>query len=88
MALYVRPFTDEERATLTRLAYSRTAATRDVERARIIWLASQGERLLTCRRRPDLGITAGDPAAPRLPLRALHRHRRRRAGDARVLRNR
>ena len=45
MALYVRPFTDEERTTLARIAHSRTAATRDVERARIIWLASQGQRV-------------------------------------------
>jgi hypothetical protein len=34
MALYVRPFTDEERTTLARVAHSQTAATRDVERAR------------------------------------------------------
>ena len=45
MALSVRPFTDEERTTLTRVAHSRTAATRDVERARVIWLASQGQRV-------------------------------------------
>ncbi len=44
MALYVRPLTDEERTMLARVAHSRTAATRDVERARIIWLASQGQR--------------------------------------------
>lgn len=45
MALSVPPFTDEERTTLARVAHSRTAATRDVERARIIWLASQGQRV-------------------------------------------
>jgi transposase len=45
MALYVRPLTDEERTTLARVAYSRTAATREVECARIIWLASQGQRV-------------------------------------------
>jgi transposase len=44
MALSVRPFTDAERATLARVAHSRTAATRGVERARIVWLASQGQR--------------------------------------------
>jgi transposase len=45
MALRIRPFTDEERATLARVAHSRTAAARDVERARIVWLASQGMRV-------------------------------------------
>jgi transposase len=32
---------------LARMAHSRTAATRDVERARIIWLASQSQRIPT-----------------------------------------
>jgi transposase len=45
MALSVRVLTDEERATLARVARSRTTATREVERARIIWLASQGQRV-------------------------------------------
>ena len=45
MALRIRPFTDEERTTLARVAHSRTAAARDVERARIVWLASQGRRV-------------------------------------------
>jgi transposase len=45
MALYVRPLTDEERTMLARVAHSRTATTREVERARIIWLASQGQRV-------------------------------------------
>ena len=45
MALRIRPLTDEERATLARVAHSRTAAARDVERARIVWLASQGVRV-------------------------------------------
>jgi transposase len=45
MALRIRPFTDEERTTLARVAHSRTAAARDVERARIVWLASQGMRV-------------------------------------------
>lgn len=42
MALRARPLTDEEQATLERLAHSRTAAARTVERARIIWHAAQG----------------------------------------------
>jgi transposase len=41
MALRVRALTDEEQATLERLAHSRTAAARAVERARIIWHAAQ-----------------------------------------------
>jgi transposase len=45
MALDVRPFTDEERTTRARVAHSRTAATREVERARISWLASQGRQV-------------------------------------------
>ena len=45
MALYIRAFTNEERTTLARVAHSRTGAARDVERARIIWLASQGQRV-------------------------------------------
>lgn len=45
MALHVRPFTDEEHTTLARMAHSRTAAARGVERARIVWLASQGQRI-------------------------------------------
>jgi len=32
---------------LARVAHSRTASTRDVERARLIWLASQGQRVPT-----------------------------------------
>jgi transposase len=45
MALQVRPFTGEEHTTLARMAHSRTAASRDVERARIVRLASQGQRI-------------------------------------------
>jgi transposase len=47
MALHLRSFTDEERTILARVAHSRTAATRDVERAHIVWLASQGQRVPT-----------------------------------------
>ena len=42
--LRVRELTAEERAAIQRLAHSRTEAARTVERARIIWLASRGER--------------------------------------------
>jgi hypothetical protein len=44
MALPVRSLTAEERTIRARVAHSRTAATREVERARIVWPASQGQR--------------------------------------------
>ncbi len=40
--LRLRDLTDEERTTVERLAHSRTAPARRVERARIIWHASRG----------------------------------------------
>jgi transposase len=45
MAFRLRLLTDEERTTLERLAQSRTTPARLVERARIIWYASQGVRV-------------------------------------------
>lgn len=42
MAIRVRELTDEERAAVERLAASRTAPARQVERAQIVLLASQG----------------------------------------------
>ncbi len=42
MALRVRALTDDEQAAIARLAHSRTAAARLVERARILWYATQG----------------------------------------------
>jgi len=47
MALRVRDLTADERASLQRLAQSRTAPARAVERARIIWRAHHGERVPT-----------------------------------------
>ena len=41
--LRLRELTEEEQATIERLAHSRTAPARQVERARILWQASQGE---------------------------------------------
>jgi len=41
MAIRVRTLTDEERTEIERLAHSRTAPARQVERAQIIWQASQ-----------------------------------------------
>ena len=45
MALHIRPLDDEEQQRLTHVSQSRTAAVRDVERARIIVQASQGQRV-------------------------------------------
>ncbi len=45
MALRVRATTAEEQAKIKRLSQSRTEPVRRVERARIIWLALQGERV-------------------------------------------
>ena len=42
MAIRVRTLTDDERASVERLAHSRTTAARQVERAQIIWQAHQG----------------------------------------------
>jgi transposase len=45
MALRVRELTPEEQESVRRLAHSRTEPARLVERARIIWLASEGRRV-------------------------------------------
>lgn len=45
MALHLRDLTEQERTTIERLAQSRTAPARLVERARIIWYASQQLRV-------------------------------------------
>jgi DNA-binding NarL/FixJ family response regulator len=45
MALRVRSMTAEEVDTIQRLAHSRTEPARMVERARMIWLAHQGQRV-------------------------------------------
>lgn len=43
--LRAREVTAAERATLRRLAHSRTAAARLVERARMVWLSTEGRRV-------------------------------------------
>jgi transposase len=43
MVLRLRELTEEERPEVEKLAHSRTAPARRVERARIIWYASQGQ---------------------------------------------
>jgi transposase len=45
MALALRKLSPEEQETIEKLAHSRTASARLVERARIILLASQGHRV-------------------------------------------
>ena len=45
MALRLRTTTAEEATAVKRVAHSRTEPARRVERARIIWLAMQGERV-------------------------------------------
>jgi hypothetical protein len=44
MAIHIRTLTEEEQRRLTHLSQSRTAAARDVERARIILQASHRRR--------------------------------------------
>jgi len=43
--LQVRDLTEAERTEVRRLAHSRTAAARLVERARIVWLSAEGQRV-------------------------------------------
>src|SRR4051794_18078615 len=43
MTLHLRELTPEERSRLEKLACSRTAPAQTVERARILWQASQGD---------------------------------------------
>src|SRR5579885_230061 len=45
MALRLRPMTAAEEQTIRQLAHSRTAPMRQVERARIIWQAHEGDRV-------------------------------------------
>jgi transposase len=45
MALRVRTMRAEEVETLRRLAHAWTEPARPVERARLVWLASQGQRV-------------------------------------------
>jgi transposase len=45
MAIKLRTLTNEEKAAIEKLARSRTAPAREVERARIVLLASKGKRV-------------------------------------------
>ena len=53
--LTLRPLTGEEEAAVDRLARSRTAPARAVERARIVWLAHQGRRVPAAAR--EVGVS-------------------------------
>src|SRR5262247_3219006 len=54
MAIKLRTLTHEEKAAIAKLARSRTAAAREVERARIILLASKGKRVPAIARELEL----------------------------------
>jgi transposase len=54
MAIHLRPLAEEERTALERLAHSRTEPIRLVERARMVWYASEGERAPQIARRLGL----------------------------------
>jgi transposase len=47
MTLHLRELTPDEQSTLAKLAHSRTAPARTVERARILWQASRGDATST-----------------------------------------
>ena len=53
--LRVRKMTAEETESIKRLAHSRTEPARTVERARIIWLSSSGERVPAIARQLGIG---------------------------------
>ena len=55
MALRVRSLTTEEKEELQRRLHARTEPARCVERARIVWYASQGERVPAIARRLEIG---------------------------------
>jgi len=67
LSISLRNLTSEERAALQRLARSRTASARLVERAQILWAASQGEPVPAIARRLRL-----DPRTVALRLRRFN----------------
>jgi transposase len=56
MAIRLRTLTAEEHSAIQQLAHSRTAPARQVERARMVWHAAQGERVPALAQR--LGVDA------------------------------
>ena len=69
MALRVRPMTSDEVTTIERWRRSRTESARRVERAAIIWAATQGQRAPAIAR--DLGLA---PETVRLWLKRFNQH--------------
>ena len=67
MAIYVRELTDEERAKIDRLVGARTAPVRLVQRAKIILLSAEGERVPAIAEEVGLG-----PAPVRLWIHRLN----------------
>ena len=69
MALKVRPLTEQEAGALERLAHSRTAPHRVVQRAQIIWASAQGAMVRAVAR--QVGLSA---FRVRAWIRRFHRH--------------
>jgi transposase len=72
MALRLRAISEEELDTIRRLAHSRTAPARAVQRARIVWLAHQGQQVPATA--PELHLT---PTTVRTWLKRFNRQGRR-----------
>ena len=69
MALKVRPLTEQDAGALERLAHSRTAPHRVVQRAQIIWASAQGEMVPAIAR--QVGLSA---FRVRAWIHRFHRH--------------
>lgn len=69
MALKVRPLTEQEAGALARIAHSRTAPHRMVQRAQIIWASAQGEMVPAIA--PQVGLSA---FRVRVWIHRFHRH--------------
>jgi putative transposase len=69
MALKVRPLTKQEATALERLAHSRTAPHRVVQRAQIVWASARGETVPAIAR--QVGLSA---FRVRAWLRRFNRH--------------
>jgi transposase len=85
MALKVRALTIDEQTAIEQLVHARTAPARAVERARIVWFASQGQRV------PAIAVRLGiGPGPVRLWLKRFNEqglaglHDRPRSGHPRV----
>ena len=56
MAIYVRALSAEEQAEVERLVHSRTEPAARVQRAKVVWLSSQGKRVPAIGREVDLHV--------------------------------